>query len=159
MGDSNDIEGFYRAHAGAVYGYLVSLSRNRHLAEDLMQDTFVRATRAMGGYRGENPRAWLFAIARSVFLDDLRRRSRRPMVVGEHDVDASPDPDPVERDAIERALAFLPERQRSALVLSDRIGMTGLEVAETLGVSEGAARVLIHRARQGFRVAYESESR
>ncbi len=159
MGDSKDIEGFYRDHAGAVYGYLVSLSRSRNMAEDLMQDTFVRATRALGGYRGGNPRAWLFAIARSVFLDDLRRRERRPRIVGEKDVDASPDPDPVERDAIERALAVLPERQRSALILSDRVGLTGSEVAETLGVSEGAARVLIHRARQGFRIAYEGDSR
>lgn len=159
MGDNKDIEAFYRAHAGAVYGYLVSLSRNRHLAEDLMQDTFVRATRAMGGYRGESPRAWLFAIARSVFLDDLRRRARRPQVAEQSDVDATPDPDPVERDAIERALASLPERQRSALVLSDRIGLTGSEVAATMGVSEGAARVLIHRARQGFRIAYEADSR
>ncbi len=158
MAETKDIEGFYRAHAGEVYGYLVSLSRNRSLAEDLMQDTFVRATRAMGGYRGENPRAWLFAIARSVFLDDLRRGSRRPIPVEEQDISGRKDPDPVERDAIERALAALPERRRTALILSDRIGLTGAEVAETLGVTPGAARVLIHRARQTFRASYESDS-
>jgi hypothetical protein len=70
----SNIEEFYRAHAEAVYAFLVSLCRDRVWAEDLMQDTFVKATRAMDGYRGGNPRSWLFAIARSVFIDDTRRR-------------------------------------------------------------------------------------
>jgi RNA polymerase sigma-70 factor (ECF subfamily) len=155
----NDIEGFYRLHSDSVYSYLVSLCRDRSQAEDLMQDTFVRATRALGGYRGGSPRAWLFSVARSVYLDDLRRRARRPVLVEERDSAAAPDADLVEQDAIERALRRLPERQRTALLLSDRVGLTGSEVAAALGISEGAARVLVHRARQGFRVAYEEDSR
>lgn len=70
---ATDIDAFYRDHAGPVYGYLVALSRNRSLAEDLMHDTFVKAGRSLGGYRGGSPRAWLFAIARSVFVDEMRR--------------------------------------------------------------------------------------
>jgi RNA polymerase sigma-70 factor (ECF subfamily) len=77
--------------------------------------------------------------------------------VEEQDTNAKPDWDPVEQDAIDRALASLPERQRTALVLSDKVGLSGSEVAETLGVSDGAARVLIHRARLGFRRAYEGD--
>lgn len=158
MAESNDIEGFYRFHSDSVYSYLVSLCRDRSRAEDLMQDTFVRATRALGGYRGGSPRAWLFSIARTVYLDDLRRQTRRPVLVEEQDSAAAPQSDPVEQDAIERALGRLPERQRTALVLTDRVGLTGSEVAAALGVSESAARVLIHRARQGFRLAYEEDS-
>ena len=159
MADNRDIEAFYRAHAGPVYAYLVSLCRDRTLAEDLMQDTFIKATRALGGYRGGSPRAWLYAIARTVFLDDLRRRERHPMVVAEGpEMAGLPDPDPVELDAIERALATLPERQRTALLLSDRLGLSGAEVAETLGVSAGAARVVVHRARQAFRANYEADA-
>jgi RNA polymerase sigma-70 factor (ECF subfamily) len=94
-----------------------------------------------------------------VYLDDLRRRARRPVLVEERDSAAAPDADLVEQDAIERALRRLPERQRTALLLSDRVGLTGSEVAAALGISEGAARVLVHRARQGFRVAYEEDSR
>jgi RNA polymerase sigma-70 factor (ECF subfamily) len=124
-----------------------------------MQDTFVRATRALGGYRGGSPKAWLFSVARTVYLDDLRRRARRPVLVEEQDFAAAPVSDPTEQDAIERALGRLPERQRTALVLADRVGLTGSEVAAALGISEGAARVLVHRARQGFRVAYEEDSR
>ena len=59
----NPIERFYRAHADAVYAFLLSLCRDPIWAEDLMQDTFVKATRSIGGYRGGNPRSWLFSIA------------------------------------------------------------------------------------------------
>ena len=159
MAESNDIEGFYRLHSDSVYSYLVSLCRDRSRAEDLMQDTFVRATWALGGYRGGSPKAWLFSVARTVYLDDLRRRARRPVLVEEHDFASAPVSDPAEQDAIERALGRLPERQRTALVLSDRVGLTGSEVAAALGISEGAARVLVHRARRGFRLAYEEDSK
>ena len=67
MAQDDRIEGFYREHAPSVYAFLVSLCRDRAWAEDLMQDTFVKATLAMAGYRGGSPRAWLFAIARNVF--------------------------------------------------------------------------------------------
>jgi RNA polymerase sigma-70 factor (ECF subfamily) len=113
----------------------------------------------MGGYRGGSPKAWLFSIARTVYLDDVRRRARRPVLVEERDTAAAPTSDPVEQDAIERALGRLPERQRTALLLSDRVGLAGSEVAFALGISEGAARVLVHRARQGFRLAFEEVSR
>lgn len=154
MAETRDIEGFYRDHARAVYGYLVSVCGDRTLAEDLMQETFLKATRALGGYRGGSPRAWLIAVARSVFLDEARRAARRPAVELSDEPADPRQPDPVEQDAIERALARLPERQRTALLLSDRLGLTGTEVAEALGISEGAGRILLHRARRAFRSAY-----
>jgi len=80
------------------------------------------------------------------------------MVADDHDLPETGESDYAEVDAIERALATLPERQRTALLLSDRMGLTGTEVAETLGISEGAARVLIHRARSAFRGTYEAGS-
>ena len=122
-----------------------------------MQDTFTKATLAMGGYRGGSPRAWLFAIARNVFLDDVRRR--HPMPAEAVDTPAAGESDVAEVDAILRILAALPERQRTALVLSDHAGLSAAEVGETLGVSPGAARVLIHRARQSFRLLYDEDDR
>jgi RNA polymerase sigma-70 factor (ECF subfamily) len=159
VADRNEIETFYRLHAGAVYGYLISMCRDRGCAEDLMQETFIKATRALGGYRGGSPKAWLFSIARTVFLDEQRRSTRRTTSQLSDELVDRHQSDPVEQDAIERALASLPERQRTALLLADRVGLTRAELAEALGTSEGAARVLLHRARQGFRVAYEEDSR
>lgn len=157
MAYDDTIERLYREHASSVYAFLVSLSRDRTWAEDLMHDTFAKATLAMGGYRGGSPRAWLFAIARNVFLDDVRRR--RPVPAETLDTAAVDDSDITEVDAIQRTLAALPERQRMALVLSDHAGLTPVEVGSTLGVSPGAARVLIHRARHTFRTLYEQDSR
>ena len=149
---STTIEEFYRAHAEAVFAFLVSLCRDRNLAEDLMQDTFVKATRSLGGYRGGNPRSWLFAIARSVFIDHTRRR--RPVPVAAVDDPGVLDPDVTEVDTIGRALARLPDRQRTALLLCDRAGLGYGEVAEALGCTPAAAKVLIHRARVSFRAYY-----
>ena len=146
------IEGFYRAHADAVYAFLVSLCRDPIWAEDLMQDTFVKATRSMSGYRGGNPRSWLFSIARSVFIDDTRRR--RAIPVDKIEEKGVTDTDVTQLMLIERSLSKLPERQRTALLLADQAGLSYAEVAETIGCSPAAVKVLIHRARVSFRAHY-----
>ena len=148
----NPIERFYREHAGSVYAFLVSLCRDPIWAEDLMQDTFVKATRSMSGYRGGNPRSWLFTIARSVFIDDTRRR--RAVPVDEVEDTGVMDADVTERMLIERSMSRLPERQRTALLLTDKAGLSYAEVAEAIGCSEAAVKVLIHRARVSFRAHY-----
>ncbi|WP_181448980.1 RNA polymerase sigma factor [Nonomuraea aridisoli] len=96
-------------------GFLLRRTRDPHLAEDLAQETFVKATRALLGWRGENPAAWLLTIARNVLIDHVRRARRElalpvpeelgvpPLHVASLDV----------RDALER----LPERHRRLLVL------------------------------------------
>ncbi|HUF14264.1 MAG TPA: RNA polymerase sigma factor [Acidimicrobiia bacterium] len=155
MGGSPTIEEFYREHARAVYAFLVSMCRDPYWAEDLMQDTFAKATRSLGGYRGGNPRSWLFSIARSVFIDEVRKRKPEPT----DEIVETPvsDPDVTETDTILRVLATLPERQRVALLLSDHAGLTNVEIAEALDASTGAAKVLIHRARLNFRKLYGEE--
>ncbi|MDH3261731.1 MAG: RNA polymerase sigma factor [Acidimicrobiia bacterium] len=152
----NPIERFYRTHADAVYAFLVSLCRDPVWAEDLMQDTFVKATRSMGGYRGGNPRSWLFSIARSVFIDDTRRR--RAIPVDEIEENGVVDSDVTELILIERSLSKLPERQRTALLLADKAGLSYAEVAEAIGCSDAAVKVLIHRARMSFRAHYTENS-
>jgi RNA polymerase sigma factor (sigma-70 family) len=89
------VEELYRAHAGLVLAFLVGLTRDRDQAEDLMQETFVRATRALGGYRGGSPRAWLLAIARTTFLDATRKRVPAP-------VDLVPDAGCADPDVVEQ---------------------------------------------------------
>lgn len=121
-----------------------------------MQDTFVRATRVLAGYRGGSPRAWLYSIARTTFLDDYRKRSKREY--GALVELPAEDPDVAERQLIKGILADLPEVQRSALVLRDQLALSYEEVAATLGKSLGATKVIIHRARAAFRRAYERES-
>lgn len=156
MATQTTIEEFYQDHAKAVYAFLVSLCRDRVWAEDLMQDTFVKATRSIMGYQGGNPRSWLFAIARSVFIDDVRRK--RPVPVETLEENSVSDPDVAEIEAIESALALLPERQRTALLLCDRADLSYADVAEAMGITPAAAKVLIHRARTSFRSHYVEAS-
>jgi RNA polymerase sigma-70 factor (ECF subfamily) len=150
------IEDFYREHSRSVYAFLVSLCRDPVWAEDLMQDTFAKATRSLGGYRGGDPRSWLFTIARSVFIDDVRKR--RPEPTDDTLELPTNDPDVTEADTIMRVLDRLTERQRAALLLADHAGMSIAEIAEALKATPGAVKVLVHRARITFRKIYESES-
>lgn len=157
---SGHIEAFYRAHASSVYALLVTLCRDRAWAEDLMQETFVKATRSIAGYRGGSPRAWLFAVARTTFLDASRRR--RPVVpMADAPQAGFEDPDVVEDLAVRQVLDRLPVDHRTALVLRDQLGLGYDEVGAALGGrSPGAARVLVHRARAAFRTRWaEQEAR
>jgi RNA polymerase sigma-70 factor (ECF subfamily) len=149
------VDELYRAHATVVFRFLVGLTRDRDRAEDLMQDTFVRATRAIGGYRGGSARGRLLANARTALLVDLRRRIEEP-------TDEVPDPGGTDPDAIERltvraALERLSEPHRTALVLRDDLGLPYQDVAEAMDRSLAATKVLIHRARRAFREAYTQE--
>ncbi|MCC5949402.1 MAG: RNA polymerase sigma factor [Nitriliruptoraceae bacterium] len=150
------MEELYRRHASVVLAYLRGLTRDQHQAEDLMQETFVRATRALGGYRGGSPRAWLLAIARTTFLDAVRRRTETP--VSELPDEGTRDPDVVERLTVQRVLARLSEPHRTVLVLRDELGLPYADIADAIGRSLGATKVLIHRARKAFRATYELEA-
>jgi RNA polymerase sigma factor (sigma-70 family) len=147
------IENFYRVHARAVYAFCLSLCRDPIWAEDLMQDTFSRATRALSGYRGGNPKSWLFAIARSVFIDDVRKRRPEPsdLLIEMSSVDR----DVAEIDIIRMSLATLPDRQRTALLLADEAGLSYGDIAPLVNATPAAVKVLIHRARLNFRAAYQ----
>lgn len=150
----DSIETFYRQHAGAVFAFLYSLSRDRALAEDLTQDTFVKATRALAGFRGGNPRSWLFAIARSVFIDHTRKRRPDPTDLVEP-IPAPPGPDVEERTVIDAVLTRLPDRQRMALLLVDHAGLSYAEMADVIGANPEAAKQLLWRARTSFRTIYQ----
>lgn len=147
------IESFYREHARSVFAFLLSLTRDRMLAEDLTQDTFIKATRSLSGFRGGSPRSWLFTIARSVFIDHTRKRRAVPAEAVDRAVPGGPDVE--ERELIDAILTRLPEGQRMALLLVDQAGMTYAEMAGVVGISPDAAKGLLHRARRNFRTAYQ----
>lgn len=155
MDETPTIERFYREHARAVYAFSLSMCRDPIWAEDLMQDTFARATRSLAGYRGGNPRSWLFAITKSVFIDDTRKRRPEPSrLTNEPEV---MDRDLTEVDAIKQALAQLPERQRTALLLADEAELPYSEIAPIVDATPAGVKVLIHRARINFRNAYQKQ--
>jgi RNA polymerase sigma-70 factor (ECF subfamily) len=158
------VEELFAKHHAEIYAYLLRMVRDPELAADFAQDAFVKAYRNYATLeKPENARAWLYQIAHRVALDELRRRkivrffpwtgeSRGSSPSAEHlamDVRLSGD--------LQRALARIPERQRAALLLAELHELTGLELAQALGVSHVAARALLTRARESLRQALLAE--
>ena len=145
----------YRRYLDRVYGYCFYLLGDHHDAEDATERTFLAALAAIDRFRdqGSSFRAWLFRIAHNQLANTLRGRGRR----GTTPLDALPElpggDDPAhaadradEARRVRRALAQLTEERRQVLVLRFVDGLTAREIGEVVGRSEGAVRVLQHRA-------------
>ena len=158
------VESLFARHHGEIYAYLVRMLRDADLAADLTQDAFVKAYKNYDTLqKDENARAWLYQIAHRVALDELRRRKIVRMIpwTGESR-GAAPSAERLAMDVrlsgpLERALARIPERQRAALLLAELHDLSGLELAEAMGVSHVAARAILTRARESLRRALAEE--
>lgn len=158
------IEQLYAAHHAEIYNYLARMVRDDELAADLTQETFVKAYRAFDTLLDtKRARAWLYQIAGRTALDELRRRRIVRFVpwAGESRGTAASAEELVLRGRLsadlERALAAIPPRQRQAIILAEIGELTGMELAEALGVTHVAARALLTRGRESLRQALAVE--
>jgi RNA polymerase sigma-70 factor, ECF subfamily len=145
-----------RRYQRPIISLIVRMTGDRALAEDLAQETFVKAFRSLAAFdTTRRLSSWLFRIAHNTAIDALRR-SRPPQVPIETVVSAAdaPDepPDPVERQelghALDAALDELRPDQRAAIVLRYENGLSFDEIGTILGVPEVTARSHVHRARK-----------
>jgi RNA polymerase sigma-70 factor, ECF subfamily len=141
----------------ALHATALRLTRNPHDAEDLVQETYVRAFRSFDRFTpGTNLRAWLYAILHRARIDMLRRAGRRPAEVPLDDLEPAL-PALQESRALgvdlERALADLPEAFREAVVLRDVQELSYEEIARALDVPIGTVMSRIHRGRRLLRRA------
>lgn len=151
-------------HRSAIFAYIWRLLEEREWAEELTQETFLQVFNAREQLPGViNRRAWVYRIATNLCFNAIKRRRRfawLPWHAGE--LSALQAPDSAEqvgkRDALEMALRALSSQYRAPLLLFTRYGFRISEVAETLGISEGAVKTRIYRAREMFRAAYEREN-
>ena len=139
-----------------LFRWLFHLTRDRHRAEDLTQETFLKALAAIGSFRpGSNFRAWLFRIGHNNFVN-LKRSERRATVVLPDDLTSdtpadSPMKTAEDREALARvakAVGDLPADFRSALLLRAEEGLSFREVAAVLKITEETARWRVFKARQ-----------
>jgi len=152
-----DFTELYRTHLRDVYSYSYYRIGNHHDAEDITEQTFLQAyrhfARAKAESNGRPLRPWLIRIAHNLAANYHRDRSRRPQT---HLEDAAVISAPHETEelvtgredatAVLRGVADLPDDRREALIMRFAIGMDNREIARALGRSEGATKVLIHRA-------------
>lgn len=159
QGDLGAFERLYRAHVGRVLALCARMTGDRTMAEDLTQETFVKAWENLASFKGESAfGSWLHRVAANVVLDDARSRGRRlRKIEAVDDVDAFADPAPARDTAVtvdlERALATLPEGARTAFVLHDVHGFSHEEIAEIAGQAVGTSKAQLHRARKLLREA------
>jgi RNA polymerase sigma-70 factor (ECF subfamily) len=142
----------------ALRRYARALTRNADTADDLVQETLVRALRSEHLFHGGDMRSWLFTILTNLNRNRLRSLARRPNLVPLTDQDA-PDasgPEAGGRD-IERALALLVEEQRTALLLVVLEGLSYREVAEVQSVPIGTVMSRLARARAQIKAYLDGE--
>jgi RNA polymerase sigma-70 factor (ECF subfamily) len=162
--DRTFIEELFALHHSEIYAYIFRMVRDADVAADFAQDTFIKAYRAQDSLEDRaKARAWLYQIAHRVVLDEMRRRRivRFLPLTGESH-GAAPSAEHLAMEMrlsgpLARALARIPERQRAALLLAEVNDLTGLELADTLGISHVAARALLTRARESLRQALADE--
>jgi RNA polymerase sigma-70 factor (ECF subfamily) len=150
-------EKLYRDHLQDVYSYAYYRIGNRHDAEDLTEQAFLQAYRHFDRARRESDgrplRPWLIRIAHNLALNYYRDRARRPQtpldstepIVAQHGTEAVAEGREELRLVMER-LENLPDDRRDALIMRFALGMDNREIARALGRSDGATKVLIHRA-------------
>ena len=170
-GDLDAFETLVRRYQTRLVNYALAIVRDTGEAEDVAQETFIRAYRSLGRFRGESSfKTWLYTIATNTARTALERRGRRERV-GNQSLDDEaqtlsagsvpsglPDPETtlVTRDAIDRALATLPDDLRVAVVLRDVEGLDYKEIAKVTESPIGTVESRIFRARQRLRVLLQS---
>jgi RNA polymerase sigma factor (sigma-70 family) len=152
-----------RDYSGGVYRRAYGLTRNRHDAEDLTQEVFIRVFRSLASYHPGNFDGWLYRITVNLFRSQVRRSQRVRLEQLSDDVvnqrttgPQSPDlllADRVIDNDIRDALADLPTEYRVAVLLSDIDGLTYKEIAAVLGIRRGTVGSRLHRGRAQLRAA------
>jgi RNA polymerase sigma-70 factor (ECF subfamily) len=158
-------------HMPSLYAAAVRMTRNRADAEDLVQETYLRAYRGFGGFQqGTNLRAWLFRILTNTFINSYRAKQRRPQEADVEDVEdlflyhrlpavdeatrsRSAEVDVLERitdSEVKAAIDDLPEQFRLPVYLADVEGFAYKEIAEMLDIPIGTVMSRLHRGRKGL---------
>ena len=164
QGEVKSLQTLFEIYSGSVYSYLLRLSGNPALAEDLTSETFYRAILSIDGFRGDaSVKTWLIRIARNLYLRRAKREKRKTSLDSMQEIgidfstpQAGPESEIIrqeEAEAIQQSLLAVSENDRTILLLSSQENMAYREIAHVLDISVSAVKVRIHRARQRFAIA------
>jgi RNA polymerase sigma-70 factor, ECF subfamily len=158
-----EFETLYKRHASAVFRFAWGLCGDRSAAEDIVSETFMRVLTRAPRIETQTALAYLLAVARNTYLTGQRRRRREVPLPDEL---LAPERDPaggLDGDArlqtVVRALGDVPEGERAALLLRVDHDLSYEEIAAALGISVGAAKVRVHRARARLAGALHAEGK
>ena len=140
-----------------VYTLALRLVGDRHEAEDVAQEAYLRVYRSLRSFRGDSRfETWLHRVVANVAINHMRTRSRFGELMDEPDTivrvaDGPSTEDVPEKEELATALAQLPAAQRVAIVLKDVYGFSTAEIAAKLDTSEGAVKLRLHRGRRNLK--------
>ena len=167
MAEIRSLAELYQTYAGNVFGYLLHLSGDHALADELTGETFYRAMLSLDGFRGDaSVKTWLLRIARNLYLRQQQRAQRsaslealqeQGMVFREKQ--GGPETAVLRHEqqhALQYALQQLSEQDRTLLLLVTQEEMTQREMAQLLGISVAAVKVRLFRARQRLAALLET---
>lgn len=157
-----EIESLYKLYKDDVFHYLLSLTRDPNLSEDLLSDTFVNAIGAIHNFKGQSAvKTWLFSIARNLWLSKLRRNKHfveyndlLGLYISENVSERIITNEIIER--IENLLRTKDERTRQIIKMRVE-GYSFIEISQTLNMSEKTARVIDFRTKKWLKTTLEKE--
>ena len=146
-------DNLFERHRQFVYNICLGILGSSEDAMDATQNAFVQVYKNLRSFRGNAGfRTWIYRIATNISISLARKRTRQCNVRAEDDPNASAS---ATRDRVWEAILEIPPDMRAVLVLFYFHGLSGDELAESLGYSAGAARTKLHRARKAFKAKYE----
>jgi RNA polymerase sigma-70 factor (ECF subfamily) len=157
-GDVDSFAELVRGYQTPVFRFLRHFLGDAGMAEDVAQETFVRAYQRLGSFRFQSKfSTWVFSIARNAGVDAVRSQGRRLRLV-ERAGPPTPSVDPAASAEVEAALAALAPRLREPLLLVEVLGLTYREAASMLGVPEGTVKSRVFHAREALAAWFEEGS-
>lgn len=156
---TNAFETIYRQHYAAVYRYALSLTKDAHTAEDLTQETFVKALLSLDIGR-DSMVAWLHVVCRNLWYDQCRRDKRLQFMSGEtleKRLTDTENPDTESISGLLQRIDRLPPAMQEAVILFYHSGLSTKEIARIQHTTPGAVRTLLYRARIQLKTIWEDE--
>lgn len=157
-GDRAAFSEFYRQTSSAVYGFALSILRNKHDAEDVMHDAFIRAYSAAVSYKPSGtPMAWLLTIVRNLCYNRIRAGKVCEDIVEYGNLAAASPEDSIDRMVLEQAMEILDSEERQVVVLHALTGLKHREIADILEVPVGTVLSKYNRALKKMRKELEGK--
>ncbi|MBO4270759.1 sigma-70 family RNA polymerase sigma factor [Microbispora triticiradicis] len=157
--DEELVRALFEDHAGPLYGYVLRLTSDPGRAEDVVQETLLRAWRNPAVLEGRPVRAWLFTVARNIVVDQHRARRSRPQETGDEALAVLPADDELDRAVeswgVAEALASLRPEHREVLMETYYRGRSVKEASEILGIPQGTVKSRTYYALRALKLALE----
>jgi RNA polymerase sigma-70 factor (ECF subfamily) len=163
---TDSIEIVYQLYINDLYKYLLQLSGSPQTAEDLVQDTFVKAYEKLESYKGERVRAWLFRVAYNTYVDWYRKEKRQVQTDPDllESMNSQIETSPEEHYLLQLTLAnwfkvmnSLPEKSRQVVLFRDYYDLTYQEIADILDLNLTNIKVTLYRARKKIKEVMKNE--